>query len=246
MTQAQNKIEDAIGYQKTAIAFEKSGPTINASAVVKAQNNLTNLMLIKGDYASAEPVIRDSVAVCNTHKSSLSQGQRRHTMVVYSRILRKLKKNSEAEVVESEAEKLQNSNEKTMSEEEKVKGEDDKVLSGAEKLKVQDDKAVAEVEKPKVEDDKVLSGADKPKVQDDKAVAEVEKPKVEDDKVLSGAEKPKVQDDKAVVETERLKVQDNNNLSETEKGERGLSQDGMANREAPTHTNVLAPESDQR
>jgi len=133
VAKAQDKIEDAISYQKTVIAFEKSAPSQNVSAIVKAQNNLSNLFVTRGDYASAEPFLRDSVAICNTHRSSLSSSQRHNTVISYSKVLRKLKKNAEAETLEAEDKKLEDQDNKILAEDMKFEDPEDKTLAETKK-----------------------------------------------------------------------------------------------------------------
>jgi len=66
---AQNKIDDAIGFQKTVTAFSQSVKNASPQSILKTKLDLSNLFLIKEDYANAEPVLQQSALWCKTTKS---------------------------------------------------------------------------------------------------------------------------------------------------------------------------------
>lgn len=98
-TKAQKKLDQAIGYQKSIVDYHKGTSRPDERAIVKTQADLSGLYLDKHDYAAAEPVLKDSVALYAKYPS-LPQGQRIVTLRTYSKVLRKLKKDAEADKVE--------------------------------------------------------------------------------------------------------------------------------------------------
>lgn len=103
---AQNKIDDAIGLQKTVVAFTQAAKKADPQAVIKSKLDLSNLFIQKGDYASAEPVLQQSVTTCSTAPATSCTNERRVTLRTYSQVLRKLKKDSEADNVDATLKKL--------------------------------------------------------------------------------------------------------------------------------------------
>ncbi len=101
VTKAQNKLNDAIGFQETVVAFKKAATVPNFNEVVKAQNTLSQLLIQNNDYANAEPVLSQAVAQCNAHPT-LPQQQRHDTRVLYAQVLRKLHKDAEADSIDAE------------------------------------------------------------------------------------------------------------------------------------------------
>jgi hypothetical protein len=94
---AQDKLDEAIGFQKTVLAFAKGG---NPFVIMREQYNLSNLYLNYGDCSSAEPMLKDAVSYCDAHPS-LPIMQQKETRSSYAKVLRQLHKDSEAEIVES-------------------------------------------------------------------------------------------------------------------------------------------------
>lgn len=102
VTQAQGNLQDAINFQKTVVGFTKAAKIPDQHAVYNEQVNLGNLFIQKEDYTNAEPVFREVLAA---PAPALPQTQRIVTLDSYGKVLRKLRKNSEAEQVEAELEK---------------------------------------------------------------------------------------------------------------------------------------------
>jgi tetratricopeptide (TPR) repeat protein len=98
VTKAQDKIDDAIGFQKTVVAFRKASSAPDTNALVTAQTNLAGLFVQKDNYASAEPILRDSVSTCSS-STIISPQIRRQAVVSYAKVLRKLNKKDEAEAL---------------------------------------------------------------------------------------------------------------------------------------------------
>jgi hypothetical protein len=100
VSQAQNKLDEAIGFQKTVVSFTKRASIINPAAVINEQCNLSNLYVQYGDYGAAEPVLKEAVTFCDAHPS-LSVQQQRATRLSYAQVLRQMHRDSEAEAIES-------------------------------------------------------------------------------------------------------------------------------------------------
>ncbi len=100
VNEAQNKLGQAISFQKTVLAFKSAQPDMDAYSILKAQCNLSNLYVKAGEYFSAEPVLRQAVALCNSN-ASISSATRSKTIRSYAKVLRKVKKDSEAEALEA-------------------------------------------------------------------------------------------------------------------------------------------------
>lgn len=98
-TKAQKKLDQAIAYQKSIADFHKTTSRPDERAIVKAEQELSGLYLDKHDYASAEPVLKDSVALYQKYPT-LPKQQRIVTLRTYSTVLRKLKKNDEADKID--------------------------------------------------------------------------------------------------------------------------------------------------
>jgi len=117
VTKAQDKLADAISYQKTVVAFTKAARVPDYQTLVDQQVNLSNLFIQRQDYAGAEPVLREAVTVYDAHPS-LPGKQRRATRASYAKLLRKLHKDSEAEAIEAadtDVEKPSSADQKTQS-----------------------------------------------------------------------------------------------------------------------------------
>lgn len=100
-TKAQKKLDTAINYQKSIVELQKSVPRPDERMVAKTQQELTGLYLDKHDYKSAEPVLRDSVSLYAKYPS-LPVQQKIVTLKTYSVVLRKLKKNAEADKIDKQ------------------------------------------------------------------------------------------------------------------------------------------------
>lgn len=98
-TKAQKKLDKAIQYQKSIVDFHKSVSRPDERIVVRTQKDLTGLYLDKQDYSGAESVLKDSVALYAKYPT-LPANDRIVTLKTYSTVLRKLKKNVEADKIE--------------------------------------------------------------------------------------------------------------------------------------------------
>ncbi len=105
VSKQQGKIAEAIDFQKTVVAFTKSAKIPDQQAVMRSQIDLTNLFILKNDYSSAEPILRNTITSDLAYQS-LPPERRRVTLNAYAKVLRKLHKDAEAEVVEAENTKL--------------------------------------------------------------------------------------------------------------------------------------------
>lgn len=101
VSREQNKIDQAIDYQETALAFMKAAKIQNQPAVLSAQSSLSNLFLMKEDYRNAEPVLRNQVALYKANPT-LPQNDRRSILQSYVKTLRMMHKDNEADLIEQE------------------------------------------------------------------------------------------------------------------------------------------------
>lgn len=97
----QHKLDEAIGYQKTVVAFANNAKAQNPTAAVQAQTDLSSLFIDKGDLSSAEGVLKQSADIVR-HDRSIPPKTYSTTLRVYGEVLRKLNKNSEADVIDAE------------------------------------------------------------------------------------------------------------------------------------------------
>jgi hypothetical protein len=97
---AQNKIPEAIGFQKTVVAFTERAKQADPRQVLQSKLDLSRLFIRQNDYSNAEPYLQQSVAITQ-NDTTIPIAQRKTTLKTYSTVLRKLKKTTEAEAVES-------------------------------------------------------------------------------------------------------------------------------------------------
>lgn len=97
---AQNKIPEAIGFQKTVVAFTERAKQADPRQVLQSKLDLSRLFIKQNDYSNAEPYLQQSVAITQ-NDTTIPTAQRKTTLKTYSTVLRKLKKTTEAEVIES-------------------------------------------------------------------------------------------------------------------------------------------------
>jgi len=102
VSKEQNKLDQAIGYQKTVVAFANRDAKLNPSAAVQAQTDLSAMYVDKGDYTNAEGVLRQSTEIARRDKAIISPTTYTSTLKVYGVVLRKLNKTEEAESIEAE------------------------------------------------------------------------------------------------------------------------------------------------
>ncbi len=99
VSKGQNKLDSAINYQKTVVAFTHSAPKLDVASLLKEERSLTDMYLQKNDFANAEPVLQDAVKV-QEKMPKLTPEQRTATLKVYGRVLRELNKIEEADAVD--------------------------------------------------------------------------------------------------------------------------------------------------
>lgn len=97
---AQNKIPEAIGFQRTVVAFTERAKMADPQQILQSKLDLSRLFIKQNDYSSAEPYLQQSIAITQT-APSVPRAQRKATLKTYSTVLRKLKKTTEAEAIES-------------------------------------------------------------------------------------------------------------------------------------------------
>lgn len=97
---AQNKIPEAIGFQKTVVAFTERAKQADPRQVLQSKLDLSRLFIKQNDYSNAEPYLQQSVAITQ-NDTTIPVAQRKTTLKTYSTVLRKLKKTTEAEAIES-------------------------------------------------------------------------------------------------------------------------------------------------
>ena len=101
ISKSQNKLDEAIGYQKTVVAFANVVKTQNPAAAVQAQTDLGSMYIDKGDFNNAEGVLKQSADIVR-HDRSVSPKSYSTTLRVYGEVLRKLNKDAEADSIDAE------------------------------------------------------------------------------------------------------------------------------------------------
>ncbi|MBS1997648.1 MAG: hypothetical protein JSS86_15105 [Cyanobacteria bacterium SZAS LIN-2] len=95
----QDKIQQAIGYQKTVLIFNKAGkvpkPDVTHESLV-----LSNLYVKNSDFARAEPVLRESITL--EKPKPVKSPDYKKSLRVFGSVLRENKKLDEAATVEAE------------------------------------------------------------------------------------------------------------------------------------------------
>lgn len=97
----QHKLDEAIGYQKTVVAFANNAKAQNPTAAVQAQVELSNLFIDKGDLHNAEGTLKQSADIVRSERN-IPPKTYSTTLRVYGEVLRKLNKNSEADAIDAE------------------------------------------------------------------------------------------------------------------------------------------------
>lgn len=143
---AQNKIPEAIGFQRTVVAFTERAKKLDPQALVHTKLDLSNLFIKQNDYSSAEPYLQQSVVITQK-ETTIPRAQRKTTLKTYSTVLRKLKKTTEAEAIEA-----------TLAEQAL---EDEAVASKKDQVK-DDSKAEADAKVEQKPEDKTSQKEDKP------------------------------------------------------------------------------------
>lgn len=101
VTKNQSKLNDAISYQKTVLAFKKAAEIPNLGSVVKAQNDLASLLEQKFDYVGAEKLLKESIELCNSSPSAIPESVQQNTRLNYANILGKLSHNAGSGLTEN-------------------------------------------------------------------------------------------------------------------------------------------------
>lgn len=107
VTQAENKLDEAIDFQKTVLAFTKSAKVADYGAMAQQEENLSNLYIQKDDYVNAEPVLRAAVTVYDSCPS-LPDEKRSITKAAYAKVLRKIKKKTDPQSADEAIEQAAN------------------------------------------------------------------------------------------------------------------------------------------
>jgi len=94
---AQNNLEDAVGFQKRVVGLAEAGQS--PAATFNARIDLSNLFIEKEEYSEAEPVLAQSVEQ-STDQKVVPASKRILALKTYASVLKKLKKDSKAQVVE--------------------------------------------------------------------------------------------------------------------------------------------------
>lgn len=101
VSKEQHKLDQAIGYQKTVVAFANRAAQQNPTAAVQAQADLSSMYIDKGDFANAEGVLKQSTEIVRRDKT-ISPKTYSSTLKVYGVVLRQLKKTAEADLIDAE------------------------------------------------------------------------------------------------------------------------------------------------
>ncbi len=100
VSKAQNNWGDAISFQKTILIFVKGSQVPNQSAVVNAQSDLADSYVHRQEYVNAEPVLRESLDICDANPS-VSSAKRKVVVAKYAKVLRQLNRDQEADALEA-------------------------------------------------------------------------------------------------------------------------------------------------
>jgi hypothetical protein len=94
---AQHNLDDAVGFQKRVVGLVEAGQS--PAATFNARIDLSNLFIEKEEYSEAEPVLAHSIEQ-SVDPKTVSTEKRILALQTYARVLKKLKKDSKAQVVE--------------------------------------------------------------------------------------------------------------------------------------------------
>lgn len=100
ISQQQNRLDQAISYQKTVLAFTKAAKVPDKIAIVEESVNLSKILIKKAEYSLAEPIMRESVALAK--QTTMPKSDYQTTLQVYGRVLRQLNRQEEAQAIEAE------------------------------------------------------------------------------------------------------------------------------------------------
>ncbi|MBX9725271.1 MAG: hypothetical protein K2X81_27960 [Candidatus Obscuribacterales bacterium] len=96
ITKAENKMSDAISFQKTILRFAEANANADKEAVFAAQQSLSSSYIEIKDYPSAATILRQAA-----ENKSTTIEQRKSTLQVYGKVLHELHKEKEAKQVET-------------------------------------------------------------------------------------------------------------------------------------------------
>jgi hypothetical protein len=100
INKAEKKVDQAIDFQKMIVNLFQGEKKPDYKSLVKSRQELSNLFVQKQDYKNAEPILRDTVAMCDS-SHNVSNDQRTVILRLYGSVLRKLNKNAEADNVDA-------------------------------------------------------------------------------------------------------------------------------------------------
>lgn len=102
MNRIEDKPDEALYFQETALRLIQAQKPSNKQAILDNQLGLTALYLNRNDYRNAESVLKDAVATCKSEPTLF--GQERGTVYrAYGKVLRQLHKDAEAQAIEATA-----------------------------------------------------------------------------------------------------------------------------------------------
>lgn len=94
---AQNNLEDAVGFQKRVVGMAEAAAS--PAATFNARIDLSNLFIAKEEYSEAEPILAQSVEQ-SVDPKTIPAAKRILALQTYARVLKKLKKDSKAQIVD--------------------------------------------------------------------------------------------------------------------------------------------------
>jgi len=99
VSKAQNKFDQAIGYQDTVLNFAKAQKTPDSKAILNAQMLLSDLLVLNKELNSAEVILGESITYCTEHPG-VSPELRKAAYKAYVDVLRSEHKDGRADEIE--------------------------------------------------------------------------------------------------------------------------------------------------
>lgn len=98
-SKAQNKLDEALAFQKTILSFAQSCKVPDTKVILQAQQDLASVYMLKQDYVTAAPILKDSLDRCYSSSEFLPK-QLQSIKKKYASTLRKLNREAEAVALE--------------------------------------------------------------------------------------------------------------------------------------------------
>lgn len=95
VSKAENKLDQAISFQKTVVALTAAQKKSDPAGILNAQRDLSQLFIAKKDYPGAKVALREEVALFDKF-SALPRQQLNATLSVYGKVLTQLHEDAEA------------------------------------------------------------------------------------------------------------------------------------------------------